>query len=126
MENIKRESRDSKISPEAYLKPFDVTKFGGEEDPCFGKEYDLTAPECGICGDIEACSIAFMHNTTRVRTQLEAENKYKDLEEADMIRKKRIRDFVKSKRMKGWGDTRIITVLKRRYSLTRAAAHNFL
>lgn len=126
MSEAKRKSRDSQIPKEAYLKPFDITQFGSGEDPCFGKEYDLAAPECGMCGDIEACAIAFMHNSTRVRTQLETENRYKDLEEADMIRAKRIKDWVQSKRAKGWGDKKTLIILQRTFSLTRAAAQNYM
>lgn len=121
-----REPRDSNINPSTYLKPFDITKFGTEEDPCFGKEYDLKAPECGMCGDIEACSIAFMLNSTRLRTQLETENKYKDLEEADLLKKKKIKAFIQKKRADGWGDTKIVVKLKTKFNLTRAAAQNFL
>lgn len=121
-----RQPRDSGVPKEAYLKPFDITKLGSEEDPCFGQLYDLNAPECGVCGDIEACSIAMMHNSTRIRTQLETENKYKDLEEADMIRKKRIKEYIQNKRGKGWGDTKILAKLKRHFNLTTAAARNLL
>lgn len=124
--SINREPRDSNIPKEAYLKPFDITKMGGPDDPCFGKEYDLSAPECGMCGDIEACSIAMMHNSTRIRTELEADNKFKDLEEADLIRKARVKEFIKQKRAQGWGDTKILAKLKSQFSLTKAAARNLL
>lgn len=121
-----REPRDNKILPEAYLKPFDVTKFGGEEDPCFGKLYDLNAPECNICGDIEACAIGMMTTQTRLRTQLESENRYKDLEEKDMIVKAKIKKYIQEKRALGWGDTKIIAKLKSDFKLTKQAAKNLL
>lgn len=118
--------RDSQISPESYLTPFDVTKFGGEEDPCFGKLYDLNAPECGMCGDIEACAIAMMTSQTRLRTQLEASNRYKDLEEKDMLVKAKIKEYIQKKRALGWGDTKIMAKLKSEFNLTKQTAKNLL
>lgn len=126
MSSKDRVVRDTKISPEAFIKPFDVTKFGGEDDPCFGKLYDLNSSECSICGDIEACAIAMMASQTRLRTQLEAENKYKDLEEKDMLVKAKIKEFIQKKRKLGWGDTKIVAKLKSEFNLTKQAAKNLL
>jgi hypothetical protein len=120
-----RSSRDSKVPDKVFLRPFDITKYGSEDDPCFGKEYDLNADECTICGDLELCAIAFAQNQSRVRIQLESENKFKDLEEGDMIRETTIREFISGKRVLGWGDTRIKVVIRNKFNLTRAQAQNF-
>ena len=120
-----REPRDSQVSDRYLLKPFDVTKYGSPDDPCFGKEYDLNADECGICGDIEICSIVFAQNTLRVRAQLEAENKFKDLEEVNMVREGKIRDFIQDKRMQGWGDTKIKIKIRNLFNLTKEQSQNF-
>jgi len=105
-----REPRDSQTPDKILLTPFDVTKFGSAEDPCFGKEYDLNADECHICGDVEICAIAFMHKGKAIRTQLESEHKYKDLEEAEMIKFQKVKEFINEKRLLGWGDMKIIII----------------
>jgi hypothetical protein len=120
-----RNARDSKVPDKVLLKPFDVTKFGSEDDPCFGKEYDLNADECQICGDIEICSIAFAQKQLRVRAQLEAENKFKDLEEVSMVSEGKVRDFIQAKRMEGWGDTKIKIKIRTKFNLTKEQSLNF-
>lgn len=102
-----RDPRDSKVPDKMLLVPFDATKFGSEEDPCFGKLYDLNADECHICGDVEICAIAFMHKSREVRTELEAAHKYKDLEEAEMIALSKVREYITEKRLLDWGDMKI-------------------
>lgn len=62
------------------LKPLSVTSIGTNGDPCFGKSYDLTTPECKMCGDSELCAIVFAQNMNKTREELEKENKYKDME----------------------------------------------
>ena len=120
-----RNARDSKVPDKYLLKPFDVTKFGSDEDPCFGKLYDLNADECQICGDIEVCSIAFAQGQLRVRTQLEAESKFKDLEEINMVAEGKVRDFIQAKRMAGWGDTKIKIKIRSKFNLTKEQSCNF-
>jgi hypothetical protein len=107
---VSRQSRDSNIPDKTFLKPFDVTKFGSADDPCFGLFYDLTADECNECGDIEICAIAFARNQHLKRAEIEATQKFKDLEEEELLFKTSIREYIKTLRSKGKGDT-IITVL---------------
>ena len=113
-----QQARDSGVKPEALLVPFDVTQFGGPEDPCFGKELDLKSDECSICGDVELCSIAMMQGIHATRLLLEKEHKYKDLEEVNMIALDKAREFVNEKVLEGWGPTRIKAVIKRKFELT--------
>lgn len=81
-----REPRDTEeFEDDDLLTPFDVTKLGTDEDPCFGKLYDLKAEECKICGDIEVCSIAFSQKLTEKRLNIESETKFKDLEEVKYV-----------------------------------------
>lgn len=112
---IDRSPRDSKIPDKSLLKPFDITKFGSEDDPCFGKAYDLNSDECHICGDVEVCAIAFMHHSQSIRLELEKTNKYKDLEEAEMIAIRKVKDFISEKRLEGWGDIRITTIAYKKF-----------
>lgn len=107
---INRNSRDSHVPEKLLLKPFDVTKFGTPDDPCFGLYYDLTADECQECGDIEVCAIAFAKNQHIKRASIEASQKFKDLEEEELLFKSNIREYIKELRNKGKGNV-IITVL---------------
>ena len=107
---VSRQSRDSHIPDKTFLKPFDVTKFGSADDPCFGLLYDLTADECQECGDIEVCAIAFARNQHIKRAEIEGKQKFKDLEEEELLFKSNIKAYIKALRSKGKGDT-IITVL---------------
>ena len=62
------------------LEPMDITKLGSGNDPCFGKNYDLSTKECKMCGDSELCCIKFTALMGKTRKELEAETKFKDLE----------------------------------------------
>lgn len=78
--NNKRQSRNSNVPTARLAIPFDVTKFGSEDDPCFGKLYDLTTPECQGCGDNELCAIATLTRLKGKRLKWEQENSAQDLE----------------------------------------------
>jgi hypothetical protein len=81
----KRKNRTSKPKPKPQdlLKPFDITKFGSEEDPCFGKLYKASAPECTICGDSIICAIAMQQTQTAKRELEEKTGSFKDMEEVE-------------------------------------------
>jgi hypothetical protein len=66
----KREPRNTKKKPD-IMKPFDVSMFGTDDDPCFGKHYDIQAPECASCGDREICSIVLAQNMHKLRAKAE-------------------------------------------------------
>lgn len=122
----KRVERDSGVPTEQLLTPFDVFKFGTDEDPCFGKHHDLNADECQICGDVELCSIATMQNRLTMRQLLEKENKYKDLEEAEMIRTRDIKAFIERMRGKGKTDAVIRLKLKNKFKLSYVKAKQYV
>lgn len=119
-------ARDSGVDKKHLLKPFDPTEFGGPNDPCFGIHHSLAAEECQICGDIEICAIATMQNLAKNRLALEAENKYKDLEEADMLKVRAIKDFITEKKSQGLGDTVIRVKLKKKFNLTYSQTKLYL
>lgn len=78
------------ISKQDPLEPFDISKLGSNEDPCFGSKYDLTTKECKLCGDSELCAFKMSQNLNITRKQLEEKNHYKDLdilEDTDAIKK---------------------------------------
>lgn len=99
----KRESRkklSKKVDITKPVLPIDITKFGTEEDPCFGKLHDLTQDECKRCGDSSLCSIVQNQDTLKLRAKEEKDGRFKDLEldapkkEIDM---KEVKKFIKKK-----------------------------
>ena len=80
-----RVPRETPIKESKKLVPFDVTKLGSEDDPCFGKLYDLTAPECHECGDIELCALK-LSQSQRVKTlDIESKMSFRDISEKDIV-----------------------------------------
>lgn len=112
-----RKERITNFKDELLLRPFDVTKFGSDNDPCFGKKYDLSADECQECGDIELCAIAFSHKQTLLRLKKEEKFPMKDLEEVPFIQKEQIRLFYKDAR-KTHDKTTAKILTKRRFNVT--------
>lgn len=82
--DFERRERDSEVPDKLLLQPLDLSKFGTENDPCFGKLYDLKADECQICGDFEICAVAFSQKLNGKRLKFEETNKMKDLEEVEL------------------------------------------
>lgn len=80
------------------LEPImDVTKFGTNQDPCFGQSYDLSTKECKLCGDSELCAIKMAQTLKVTRKQLEEKNNYKDLDILEDIKgiKKYMRGLIR-------------------------------
>lgn len=89
------------------LIPIDITQLGTNGDPCFGKGYDLTTKECKLCGDSELCAFKMAQELRITREELEAKNKYKDLdilEDVDAIKK-----YMRSLKRKGISKKDIIS-----------------
>ena len=72
------------------LKPIDMLSLGSDDDVCFGKHHDLLAPECKECGDSEFCAIVKAQGLHQERLNIEAKQRFKDVEEADeeMVKRK--------------------------------------
>lgn len=79
---MSREKRD-KLDKANYdlTKPLDITVFGSENDPCFGKLHDPANNICGRCGDAEICAIVQSQRQHIKRAKEDATNKFKDNEE---------------------------------------------
>lgn len=77
----KRKPRESSVEDKDFLKPIDITQFGTDNDPCFGKHYNLSTDECKRCGDSALCSIIFSRGDLKnKRKSLEDKNRFKDVE----------------------------------------------
>lgn len=104
------------------LTPLDVNKIGSNDDPCFGKEYDLSTDECKMCGDSELCCIKMANAMGKTRKELEEANHYKDLE--SLVDKKAIRKTIRSLRRKGEGRSSILDKIQAKYELSREDARS--
>ena len=119
MAKKKRKEREATVKKEALLKPLDFTKFGSEDDPCFGKLYDLSAPECKICGDQELCGVVFSQNMHTVRGNIENKSKFKDLDLPRDYENPTILKWVKQKINEGLKRQEIITLGMDLYGTTK-------
>jgi hypothetical protein len=89
-----RRRRDRSVPVTQFLTPIIIRDFGGESDPCFGKLYDLMAPECQSCGDQEMCGIAFSHKLKQKQLDYEKATPVKDLELTELELKRDVKGFI--------------------------------
>ncbi len=84
---IEREERNKvKKKNLDFSKPLDLTIFGTDQDPCFGKHHSPEAKECGMCGDAQVCAILVAQSMHQKRNQLHAKQSFMDIEEQNVIR----------------------------------------
>lgn len=76
------------------LKPITIDQLGTKDDPCFGKHFSISAPECQRCGDSELCAIVLAQKNHVKRAKEESKGAFKDLEKPKQIDKKEIRKRV--------------------------------
>lgn len=103
----KRKSRKKivkKVDITKPLSPIDITKFGSDDDPCFGKLWDLTEDECKVCGDCTLCGIVYNQTTIKLREEEESNSRFKDLE-LDQSDPKEVKDYLK--KLKGKGKSKL-------------------
>jgi len=92
-----RKSRQRTLSPTSFLKPIPFYDLGTDKDPCFGKLYDLTAPECQACGDVEFCAAV---NAQGMKTKRIAEEKKSgalDLEMDTLRWEKQVKEYYEAR-----------------------------
>ena len=104
------------------LPPVDLQAIGSDQDPCFGKGYDLTTNECKICGDSELCCIKFAALTGKTRKQLEAENNYKDMD--ILYDQQAVKKTVRQLCRKGLERKEIMDRLMAKYTMSRQDARS--
>lgn len=116
----KGKTREPREKTKANLMdPIDITIFGTDDDPCFGKEYNLSTPECKRCGDSELCAIVMGQNNHLKRKVIEKDNRFKDLEIVEKQANPALVEWVKIKKEEGLSRTEIIKKAKNTYGSTR-------
>ena len=114
-----REPRE-KTKEVDFMEPINITQFGTDDDPCFGKEYNLSTPECKRCGDSELCGIVMGQNNHIDRKKIEKNNRFKDLEIVNKPNKpSALEQWVKMKKDEGLKRSEIIKKAKNTYGSTR-------
>lgn len=114
----KREPR-KKTKKVDFLEPIDITKFGSEDDPCFGKLYNLSTKECKRCGDSELCGVIFSQNMNKVRKDIESKQRFKDLEMDLPKQNPALTKWVREKKAQGLSRSEIIIKAKKTFGSTR-------
>ena len=104
-----------KLPDQDPLKPVDLTKLGSNQDPCFGKCYDLSTKECKLCGDSELCAIKMAQVLKITRKELEEKNNYKDIDVLEDI--KGIKKYIRSMKRKGLKRKEIITKASEKFEV---------
>lgn len=121
MSKSKRKPRETEQKVE-YSEPIDITQFGSEDDPCFGKLYDLSTDECRRCGDSELCGLIFAQNQLKnKRKEIESKSRFKDTEltkEKKPINETLIK-WVGAKKKEGMKRGEVIQVAKKTFGTTR-------
>jgi hypothetical protein len=111
----KRKKRN-KIPEESYdvLQPIDISIFGTDEDPCFGKHYSLEAKECKRCGDAQVCSIICAQVRNVTRAEIESKDNYKDIQTETEVPNLDLHDISLNivKLVKKKGDQRVTKLVK--------------
>ena len=100
-------------------EPFDITKFGSDEDPCFGKLNDPKAPECKICGDFEFCAMVMAENLNKKRVVEETKTEFKDLSETPDI--EQVRQFM-AKSLEKYSRPKIIALAVKKFGISKLKA----
>lgn len=114
----KRKARKETVQAEEFLKPIDITKFGTDDDPCFGKHYNLSESECKRCGDNGLCAIVTAQKLSIERKNIEGEQKFKDLERGSK-ENKALESWIKDKISEGISRVDIIKKAKSTFGVNR-------
>lgn len=113
----RKASKDTRIMKKGdILTPIKLSDLGSENDPCFGKLYDLTQDECKMCGDSEICCIKTAEYLGKTRKELEEKHQYKDLDNlVDVVGAKK---YYRTLKRKNKTKKEIIEAIRTKYELT--------
>ena len=105
-------------------KPLDLTKFGSEEDPCFGKLYDLNTKQCKLCADADFCAIKMAQTQSVTRKELNKQNEFIDEFEISDIKldkttKKKVKKYMSRRIDKGMKPILARKKAMKKYKITK-------
>ena len=108
-------------------KPLDLTKFGSEDDPCFGKLYDLNTKQCKLCADADFCAIKMAQTQSLSRKELNKNNDFidefdiKDVK-LDKTTKKKVKKWMSRRIDKGMKPVLVRKKAMQKYNITKEQA----
>lgn len=121
----KQKAKETRVAKKKATKsykdsgPFDAVNFediGSNNDPCFGRLYDLSQPECRQCGDSEFCCTIFANKVGKTRAEIEKETKFKDLNV--LVDKKAVNKTIRYMKRKEASKKEILEKIREKYELT--------
>ena len=95
----------------------DVTQLGSNNDPCFGKGYNLSTKECKLCGDSELCALKMAQVLKITRKELEEKNHYKDLDTLEDV--EGIKKYMRSLKRKGLTRKEIVSKCNTKFEVPK-------
>lgn len=121
MKKSKKDKQEAKPVERVMFSPtIQLKDLGTDKDPCFGKLYNLSTPECKQCGDSELCCIKLAESQGITREELEKNSKFKDLEV--LIDKKAVFKSIRNHVRKGLGKSEIRDRIMAKYGLSKEEA----
>jgi hypothetical protein len=121
MSKIERNSHKGKKVLQSeidFSKPVDITLFGSEDDPCFGKHHDPKDSNCKICGDSELCQLIKGQKNNLIRNKVESKQAFKDTQsiehpEFNLINAKK---FIRAKFKKEYDRKKTMRLTKKKFT----------
>lgn len=111
------------LSNQPILQPLqNLEDLGTDNDPCFGKNYNLSTNECKMCGDSELCAICFAQKLNKTRAEIEQESHFKDLEK--LIDIKGVKKYMRGLIRKGISRKDILLKSMDKFEITKKDARS--
>lgn len=120
-----RKKASKKLDIAKPITPMDIDKIGSDDDPCFGKLYDLTEEPCKRCGDNTICAIASNQKTISMRHDEESNNRFKDIE-LEIKKDKGELKYIKSQLSKGVSSFKLTKRLIKKFNLSKEEARKLI
>lgn len=114
-----REPRDNEHEEIDVIVPVDISILGTDDDPCFGKLYDLSTDECQRCGDSEFCALKMGQTMNTKRKLIEESNEFLDIteepEDTQEEHTKKIRKSIRRAVKKGYSFLKVKKMVAKNY-----------
>lgn len=128
---IKRKKRSKLAKKKIDLsKPVDITIFGSENDPCFGKHHSFDAAECGVCGDSQICQIIVSQMLHVKRAEVSKKQAFIDLEEQHVLKlpilEEMILNFIKKSPLRSIRVSTVRTKIDERFNTDKKLTPDYI
>jgi len=113
---MKKQKREKRKGPKDfdYFKVIDITTIGSDNDPCFGKLYDLSEDTCRMCGDNARCAMVMAQGQNLDKSKQEKKNRFKDKEVAE---NDIIKEYIIKEKSKGLKRFEVINKTKKKFGI---------